>query len=81
MNQYQKDYELSRKEELRFEKYMQEKYKLSTENTDPSVYFPYWDIRVTAHTKNDKVTTFEVKYNNDYKEPKVVIELCQFVNG
>lgn len=75
---YKQDYEKSRQKEFKFQKRLENKYKLLTEVTDENEYFPYWDISSTATTKNNRVITFEVKYNSKYKEEKVFIELCRF---
>jgi hypothetical protein len=74
------DLEISHKKELEFEEYIKTKYGVLTENSQDKGNFPDWDIRITATTKNNKVTTFEVKYNKDYAQNTIVVEECRIIN-
>ncbi len=78
---FKHDYEKSRQKEQEFENYIKSRYKLQTENSSLLGDYPNWDVSTTANTKhNNKVTTFEVKYNADYGNNKVVIENCKIVD-
>ena len=73
---YKKDYEISRQVEIEFEQFIKEKYNLTTENSQEKGEFADWDISTTASTKNNnRVTTFEVKYNRNYTTGNAIIEL------
>jgi hypothetical protein len=83
MGAFKSDYEKSLQKEIQFEKYLNNKYQVLTENSQDKGEFPDWDIKVTALTKNNLVTTFEVKYNEDYNKKgfnTIVIEEYRIVN-
>ena len=78
---YKADYERSLEQEKRFEAYIKSKYKLLTESSQSKGYFPDWDISTTGTGKHaGKVTTFEVKLNDNYKQNTIVIETCKIVD-
>lgn len=77
---FKSDLEISQQKELEFEQYIKTKYSALTENSQHRDYFPDWDVKITATTKNNKVTTFEVKYNKAYEQNTVVVEECKIVN-
>lgn len=64
---YKTDYEKSRQREIEFESFIKTKYKgLLTENSESKGLFSSWDISTTATNHDNKITTFEVKYNSIY---------------
>jgi hypothetical protein len=80
MSQFKTDLEISQIKELEFEQYIKTKYQVLTENSQDKGWFPDWDIRITAQTKNNLISTFEVKYNKAYEQNTIVVEECKIVN-
>ncbi len=78
MNQFEKDYEQSRKQEIRLEEYLNHLDQY-TENSSKKGYFPDWDISSTS-TTTGSIATYELKYNNDYATNNVVIENCRIID-
>jgi hypothetical protein len=77
---FQTDLEKSIEKEIAFETYMKTKYGVQTENSRDKGNFPDWDLRITATTKNNLVSTYEVKYNKDYAQNTIVVEECRIIN-
>ena len=78
---FKSDLEISQKKELEFENYMKTKYSAITENSQDRDYFPDWDVKITATTKNNQVSTYEIKYNKAYEQNTIVVEECRIING
>ena len=78
---FKSDLEISQQKEREFELYMKTKYSALTENSQNKDYFPDWDVKITATTKNNLISTFEVKYNKAYKQNTIVVEECRIING
>ena len=65
----------------RVENHLKMKKGVLTENTSQDEGFNYWDISITATTKNNRESTYTVKPNNTYKNDKVCIEFRKMVDG
>jgi len=81
---FNSDYQLSLKIETAFEALLKSRGNL-TENSQKSGAFSKWDISSTATTKGNKINTFEIKVNSQYKAASyeggsVVIELCRVID-
>ena len=77
---YNTDYTKSRKEEIRFENYLKTRKGVITENSSDKGCFNSWDISITSTTKNDLVTTYEVKYNSNYSNNTIAFEIHHLIN-
>ena len=79
MNQFEKDYEQSRKVELQFMQILATHYNCLVEDTAQLGAFPDYDVSATAQTK--EVTTYEVKDQTCHDDDSVFIELWKAENG